>query len=361
MQQLRAHPVDLSIFVVARGMEVMNQADDDPRAQGHSLARMMERILGKHGNIVDTPQSTYDPPACLSSNINNVWNCATPRNRAFNWRYLKLERTAAADSGATLIDLTDDICPRSVPCRPACGMIVYRDVHHLTETPALSPMIAWSGRRRTSSATAAEHVRSFRTGAGSTTWVWGSGRSRTYRGGDAIPRPARHRSRPAPRRGAELRSAGYEMATPLSGANAPAHRADEKPDLLLVDSMAGGNNGCAFVEEMRRTETGPARVPVLVLGESLDVAAKISAFRAGADDYLSKPPSTRPSLLGRASGLVARLHPGENTGFLAGGKVIAWYGAKGGVGTTTLAINSAIALHRDMDPSVVLVDAALQP
>ena len=92
---------------------------------------------GKHAIIVDTPQS-IDPPACLSSNINNVWNCATPRNRAFNWRYLKLERTAAADSGATLIDLTDDICPGD-PC-PAVlrGMIVYRDVHHLTETPALS-------------------------------------------------------------------------------------------------------------------------------------------------------------------------------------------------------------------------------
>ena len=98
----------------------------------------MSLIPGKHAIIVDTPQSIYDPPACLSSNINNVWNCATPRNRAFNWRYLKLERTAAADSGATLIDLSDDICPGD-PC-PAVlhDMIVYRDVHHLTETFALS-------------------------------------------------------------------------------------------------------------------------------------------------------------------------------------------------------------------------------
>jgi peptidoglycan/LPS O-acetylase OafA/YrhL len=136
--ELRAHPVDLSIFVVSRGMAVVNQADDDPRAQGHSLARMIDRIPGKHAIVVDTPQSIYDPPACLSANLNNVWNCATPRNRAFNWRYLKLERTAAADSGATLINLSDDICPGD-PC-PAVlrDMIVYRDVHHLTETFALS-------------------------------------------------------------------------------------------------------------------------------------------------------------------------------------------------------------------------------
>ena len=40
-----------------------------------------------------------------------------------------------------------------------------------------------------------------------------------------------------------VRGAGHEMLTPLSGANAMAHWADHKPDLLVVDSMAGGNNG----------------------------------------------------------------------------------------------------------------------
>jgi len=138
VERLQAQPVDLSLFLVARGMEVINQADDDPRAQGHSLARMMARIPGKHAVIVDTPQSIYDPPACLSANLDNVWNCATPRNRAFNWRYLKLEKTAVADSGATLINLSDDICPGD-PCPAVLNkMIVYRDVHHLTETFAVS-------------------------------------------------------------------------------------------------------------------------------------------------------------------------------------------------------------------------------
>jgi pilus assembly protein CpaE len=42
------------------------------------------------------------------------------------------------------------------------------------------------------------------------------------------------------------------------------------------------------------------------------------------------------------------------------GHVIAFYGAKGGVGTTTLAINVAIALHRELSRNVVLVDGNLQ-
>jgi len=157
-----------------------------------------------------------------------------------------------------------------------------------------------------------------------------------------------------------VRGAGHEMLNPMGGANALARWHDEKPDVLVVDSMAGGNNGVAFVEEMRRTDVSSVRVPVLVLGQSADVEAKISAFRAGADDYLARPLNAA-ELHGRINGLLARLQPVDPVSQHPGGQVIAWYGAKGGVGTTTLAINSAIALHhREMEPSVVLVDAALQ-
>jgi pilus assembly protein CpaE len=43
----------------------------------------------------------------------------------------------------------------------------------------------------------------------------------------------------------------------------------------------------------------------------------------------------------------------------AAGRVHAYFGAKGGVGTSTLAINTAISLHIDQGKSVVLVDANL--
>jgi len=42
------------------------------------------------------------------------------------------------------------------------------------------------------------------------------------------------------------------------------------------------------------------------------------------------------------------------------GRMIAFYGAKGGVGATTVAINTAIALHQDLERRVVLVDGVLQ-
>jgi pilus assembly protein CpaE len=42
------------------------------------------------------------------------------------------------------------------------------------------------------------------------------------------------------------------------------------------------------------------------------------------------------------------------------GRILAFYGAKGGVGTTTIAINAAIALHRELGRKVCLVDGNLQ-
>jgi peptidoglycan/LPS O-acetylase OafA/YrhL len=138
--RLQAQPVDLIVIVVSRGQAVMKGADDSPTRQGHSLARMINRLpdSSEVAVIVDTPQSLLDPPACLSSHLDNVWKCATPRNQATNWRHLKLERTATAESGSTMIDLTAVICPYVLCPAVHEGMITYRDAHHLTATFAES-------------------------------------------------------------------------------------------------------------------------------------------------------------------------------------------------------------------------------
>ncbi len=90
-----------------------------------------------------------------------------------------------------------------------------------------------------------------------------------------------------------------------------------------------------------------------------DVQQRVRALRAGADDYLIKP--FHPAeLLARLKSLVARFSP---TDLLVGrpplGRVHAYYGAKGGVGTTTIAINAAIALQ-SLGRRVCLVDGNLQ-
>ena len=91
-----------------------------------------------------------------------------------------------------------------------------------------------------------------------------------------------------------------------------------------------------------------------------EVEQKVRGLRAGADDYLIKP--FHPAeLLARIKSLLARFAPQEL--MLARpplGRVLAFYGAKGGVGTTTIAINAAIALHRELGRKVCLIDGNLQ-
>lgn len=101
---------------------------------------------------------------------------------------------------------------------------------------------------------------------------------------------------------------------------------------------------------------------MVIFGPHNDIHAKVRALRAGADDYRAKPIHPQ-ELSARVRGLLARFArspmPPVQT-VQRTGRVHAYYGAKGGVGTTTLAINTAIALHKGLGRSVAPVDGNLQ-
>jgi pilus assembly protein CpaE len=162
---------------------------------------------------------------------------------------------------------------------------------------------------------------------------------------------------------ATLRGEGYELMPAPTAEDGLRRWANEHPDLIVVDASLAGTDGYTLVQLVRRTEVRPAHVPVILLGEDGDLESKIRALRAGADDYVAKPLKAS-ELIARASGLLAHIPPSMNGATPrqaeVKGQVHAWYGAKGGVGTTTLAINTAIALHRETKMSVALVDANLQ-
>lgn len=81
---------------------------------------------------------------------------------------------------------------------------------------------------------------------------------------------------------------------------AEAHRVVEeldrvRPDLLLVDLMMPGVNGCEICRVVR---TSPAwqMLPVVVVTADISPEQRIAAFEAGADDYLPKPVVTQELL-----------------------------------------------------------------
>ena len=136
-----------------------------------------------------------------------------------------------------------------------------------------------------------------------------------------------------------LQRHGYGIVAANGGVSALAKVAADKPDLILLDLMMPDLDGYEVARRLR-ADTTLAHIPIIMFTAKTMLDDKVAGFEAGADDYLTKP--THPSeLIAHVKALLARTQStraaaAPQTGFIAG-----FIGAKGGVGTTTLAINFA--------------------
>ena len=156
-----------------------------------------------------------------------------------------------------------------------------------------------------------------------------------------------------------LKQEGYDVVVAADGPEAFRLWQQQQPTLILLDVTLPGLDGYEVATRIRAKEGKDGHVPIIMLTAEQDVQEKVRALRAGADDYLIKP--FHPAeLLARMRSLIARFSPsGSVVGKQVLGKVHAYYGAKGGVGATTIAVNTAIAL-RILGRKVCLVDGNLQ-
>ena len=157
-----------------------------------------------------------------------------------------------------------------------------------------------------------------------------------------------------------LKQEGYEVHVASDGQAGVEMAASIQPDLILMDVAMPMLDGYAATQQIRASATG-ARVPIIMLTSEADVEQRVRGLRAGADDDIVKP--FHPlELIARIKALLARSGGGaqKKTAEKATmGRLACFYPAKGGVGTTTIAINTAIALAR-LRRKTALFDANLQ-
>lgn len=80
----------------------------------------------------------------------------------------------------------------------------------------------------------------------------------------------------------------YDVVGAGSGLEAVRLARSERPDVVLLDILMPGNDGIACLQELRsRPET--AHLPILMLTALNQPDARVRAFTAGADDFISKP------------------------------------------------------------------------
>ncbi|MDQ2853672.1 MAG: response regulator [Chloroflexota bacterium] len=159
-----------------------------------------------------------------------------------------------------------------------------------------------------------------------------------------------------------LKQEGYEVMVAPDGEAGVAMALEAKPDLILMDVAMPKLDGYAATQQIRAAEKG-GRVPIIMLTTEAEVEQRVKGLRAGADDDIVKP--FHPlELMARIKALLARGGPtaAKTTSADAPtlGRLCLFYPAKGGVGTTTIAINTAIALAREMRRRTALIDANLQ-
>jgi pilus assembly protein CpaE len=100
-------------------------------------------------------------------------------------------------------------------------------------------------------------------------------------------------------------------------------------------------------EVTRRMRNDPAlaHIPIIMFTAKSLVDDKVAGFEAGADDYLTKP--THPAeLTSRVKALLQRASLVRTTAapVVERGRIVGFLGAKGGLGTTTLALTVAVSL-----------------
>ena len=167
--------------------------------------------------------------------------------------------------------------------------------------------------------------------------------------------------------GLMLKRQGYEVTVADSGGKALKKADTELPHLIILDVMMPDMNGLDVCRELRANPK-TTTIPIIMFTAKTLIDDKVKGFEAGADDYLTKP--THPAELAnrvksvlqrKASASVAPapvtapapVAEVSNTKQAKSGMLIGVLGVKGGVGTTTVALNVGAALLKSGENPVL--------
>ena len=130
----------------------------------------------------------------------------------------------------------------------------------------------------------------------------------------------------------------------------------QAPEVILLDMEDAPDLALRFAQFL--IDQNPALVFVAV-GPVLSSDQLLAAMRAGVTEYLPKPVDP-DELRGAAMRASQKLRKPSGDQSRQAGKILAFFSPKGGGGSTTLATNLAIVVHRTTQKRTLLVDLDLE-
>ncbi|MBP7686481.1 MAG: response regulator [Thermoflexales bacterium] len=156
--------------------------------------------------------------------------------------------------------------------------------------------------------------------------------------------------------GLMLQRRGYVIMAARGGVQGLAKAESDAPDLILLDVMMPDLDGLEVCRRLR-SQPSTSQIPIIMFTAKSDVGDKVDGFQSGADDYLTKPIHPNDLAARVDAALQRSAQKRLNVQPTTTAQVIGLLGVRGGVGTTTLALNLAAAMaNADGERRVILVD-----
>lgn len=160
-----------------------------------------------------------------------------------------------------------------------------------------------------------------------------------------------------------LKPYGFNTHSELTGLQGLDAARQMNPDVIITDINLPDITGYDVTRRLRR-DPRFANTPILVLTSQTSLQDKLLSFESGADDHITKPfepeeLAARIRVLLRRAESMQRVLPRPEEAKEKKAKVIAVHSLRGGIGTSTLAVNLAIALEGLWGCQVMLLDLVL--
>jgi DNA-binding response OmpR family regulator len=157
--------------------------------------------------------------------------------------------------------------------------------------------------------------------------------------------------------GASLSKAGFIVGLAADGLEALKLVREAVPDLVITDVSMPNMNGLELSRRLRSSHK-TAGVPILMLSAAKQEQDVLAGYAEGADDYVGKPVELT-ILRAKIDRLLGRAAAAAPAAVADTGEAVLFMHGKGGVGATTLAVNTAVAMTSRSPERVGILDLNL--